>query len=45
MCRRGNASKEATLHLLDDLNIKNVYNVEGGLEEIVKQIDNTLPLY
>lgn len=36
MCRRGNKSKEATLHLLDNLNIKNVWNVAGGLEEIVK---------
>ena len=45
MCRRGNKSKEATLHLLDNLGIKNVCNVEGGLEAIVSQVDDTLPLY
>ena len=32
MCRRGNASKEATQFVLNQMNYTNVYNVEGGVE-------------
>jgi len=31
MCRRGNASKEATQFLVDKMGVKNVVNVEGGI--------------
>jgi len=34
MCRRGNASKEATQICLDELGMTNVKNVEGGIEAI-----------
>lgn len=45
MCRRGNASKEATEFLLNKCNIKNVINVEGGITEYILKVDTTLPLY
>jgi rhodanese-related sulfurtransferase len=34
MCRRGNASKEATEKALKEFGVTNVINVEGGIEEI-----------
>ena len=45
MCRRGNASKEATEFLLNNLDIKNIQNVLGGITEYISKVDNTLPLY
>jgi rhodanese-related sulfurtransferase len=45
MCRRGNASKEATEYLLTKCNIKNAVNVQGGITEYITKVDNTLPLY
>lgn len=45
MCRRGNASKEATEFLLNKCNIKNVINVQGGITEYILKVDTTLPLY
>ena len=44
MCRRGNASKEATDFLLN-LGIKNIMNVQGGITEYAKEVDKTLPIY
>ena len=32
MCRRGNASKEATEYIIKELGVKNVKNVVGGIE-------------
>jgi rhodanese-related sulfurtransferase len=46
MCKRGNASKEATeLVLKSEVfgGIKNVYNIEGGYHAIQEQIDPNLP--
>ena len=45
MCRRGNASKEATELVLNEMKYTNVYNVEGGIEQIIKQVDQSLPMY
>lgn len=45
MCRRGNASKEATEFLLNKCNIKNVINVQGGITEYILKVDTNLPLY
>ena len=45
MCRRGNASKEATEFLLNKTEARNVVNVQGGISEYIKKIDNSLPLY
>lgn len=50
VCRRGNASKEATELLLkvsdQALNgFKNIVNIEGGIEQISKEIDTKLPIY
>ena len=45
MCRRGNASKEAVEHILNNLKITNVKNVVGGIQEYIIKIDNSLPLY
>ena len=50
MCRRGNASKEATELILNNENdafggVRNVFNVEGGLDAIREQIDQSLPYY
>ena len=50
MCRRGNASKEATELLLKNADekldgFKNFINIEGGIEQIRDQIDMNLPLY
>ena len=51
MCRRGNASKEATELLLknkDKLSgsaTGKIINIEGGIEEIKRVIDRELPLY
>ena len=45
MCRRGNASKEATEFLLNKCNIINVVNVQGGITEYITKIDSTLPIY
>ncbi len=45
MCRRGNASKEATEFLLTKCNIKNVINVQGGITEYILKVDSSLPLY
>jgi len=45
MCRRGNASKEATELLLNELNLKTAINVEGGIEAIKSEIDPSLPSY
>jgi rhodanese-related sulfurtransferase len=45
MCRRGNASKEATDFLLNKCNITNVVNVQGGITEYITKVDPSLPLY
>lgn len=45
MCRKGNASKEATEFILQELGLKNVKNVVGGIEQYIKTVDNSLPLY
>ena len=45
MCRRGNASKEATEFLLNKCNINNVINVQGGITEYILKVDPSLPLY
>lgn len=45
MCRKGNESKKATERILKETEFANVYNVEGGLEEIIKEIDSDLPSY
>ena len=45
MCRRGNASKEATEFLLQNFDMKNAINVQGGITEYIKKVDGTLPLY
>ena len=45
MCRRGNASKEATEFLLKECDIHNIQNVEGGITEYIKKVDPSLPLY
>lgn len=45
MCRRGNASKEATDFLITKCNIKNVINVQGGITEYILKVDSSLPLY
>ncbi len=44
MCRRGNASKEATEHLLK-CEVKNVVNVIGGITEYINKVDPSLPIY
>ena len=44
MCRRGNASKEAT-ELLLSLGINQAVNVEGGMDAIRREIDPSLPNY
>ena len=44
MCRRGNASKEAT-ELALNLSFHNVINVEGGIEAVIDKIDPSLPKY
>jgi len=45
MCRRGNASKEATEFILKNLDIHNVKNVQGGISEYINIIDPSLPIY
>lgn len=45
MCRRGNASKEATEFLLNKCQVKNVVNVIGGITEYINKVDPSLPLY
>lgn len=45
MCRKGNASKEATEYILNNLQITNVKNVQGGIQEYIEKIDSSLPLY
>ena len=45
MCRRGNASKEATEYVLNHMKYSNVYNVEGGIEQVIKEVDDSLPMY
>ena len=45
MCRKGNESKKATEKILKETEFVNVYNVEGGLEEITREIDADLPSY
>ncbi|CDW73808.1 molybdenum cofactor synthesis protein 3 [Stylonychia lemnae] len=45
MCRRGNASKEATEFILKNLDIHNVKNVQGGIQEYITKIDPSLPIY
>ena len=45
MCRKGNASKEATEYVLNHMKYTNVYNVEGGIEQIIQKIDGSLPMY
>ena len=45
MCRRGNASKEAVEFLVNNCDIKNVLNVEGGMTEYVAKVDPSLPIY
>ena len=39
MCRRGNDSREATRILIDQCNLKNVVNVEQGINGYSKKID------
>jgi rhodanese-related sulfurtransferase len=40
MCRRGNASKEATEFLMEKCNIKNVINIQGGITEYILKVDS-----
>jgi rhodanese-related sulfurtransferase len=45
LCRKGNDSKVATEKILKNTEHKNVYNVIGGMDQIIKQIDQDLPNY
>ena len=45
MCRRGNASKEASDFLLNKCKVTNIVNVQGGITEYITIVDPTLPLY
>ena len=45
LCRRGNDSREATRLLIDKCGLKNVINVESGLNGYSREIDPSLPLY
>lgn len=45
LCRRGNDSREATRLLLDKCNLKNVVNVESGINGYSAQVDSKVPLY
>lgn len=45
MCRRGNASKEATEFLINHCKLTNVVNIQGGITEYVNKVDPTLPIY
>lgn len=45
MCRKGNASKEATEYMLKTLEIKNIQNVQGGITEYTQKVDPSLPIY
>jgi rhodanese-related sulfurtransferase len=45
MCRRGNASKEATDFLLTKCSVTKVVNVQGGITEYITKVDPSLPLY
>ena len=38
MCRRGNDSKVAVDKILKETEYRNVYNVKGGMDEIINQI-------
>jgi rhodanese-related sulfurtransferase len=45
MCRRGNASKEATEFLITQCQLKNIVNVQGGITEYATKVDPSLPIY
>lgn len=45
MCRRGNASKEATDFLLTKFSLKNVVNVQGGITEYITKMNPQMPIY
>jgi rhodanese-related sulfurtransferase len=45
MCRRGNASKEASDFLLNQCKVTNIVNVQGGITEYITKVDPSLPLY
>ena len=45
MCRRGNASKEASDFLLNQCKVSNIVNVQGGITEYITKVDPSLPLY
>ena len=45
MCRKGNASKEATEFLINKYNLNNIFNIQGGITEYITKIDPSLPLY
>ncbi|CAI2371710.1 unnamed protein product [Moneuplotes crassus] len=44
MCRRGNASRKATKHLLEQ-GYESAINVRGGITQYVEEIDNEMPMY
>ena len=44
MCRRGNASKEAT-EVMIKMGLTNAINVEGGIDAIRAELDKNLPEY
>lgn len=45
LCRRGNDSRSATRLLIDQCELKNVVNVESGINGYSKMVDSTVPLY
>lgn len=42
MCRRGNASKQASEYLKNQLKIDKVINLEGGIEEYGRNYDDQI---
>ena len=44
ICRRGILSVKGT-HLLLQKGLKQVFNIDGGLQEWTKSIDNNFPFY
>lgn len=45
MCRRGNASKEATEFLVNTCQLTSAINVQGGITEYINKADPSLPIY
>lgn len=45
ICRRGNDSQVAVNMLKTKLNVKSIYDVEGGLHAWATKIDKQFPIY